>query len=55
MGRDSVVECVYEGGAVKSYASWTTSGAGNYGSPRVDVVSVNFKFILFLILIQLTK
>ena len=37
MGRDSVVECVYEGGSVKSYSSWTTSGSGNYGSPRQDV------------------
>ena len=37
MGRDSVIECVYEGGSVKSFTSWTTSGSGNYGSPRQDV------------------
>lgn len=37
MGKDSVIECVYEGGSIKSFTSWTTSGPGNYGSPRQGI------------------
>lgn len=41
MGDDSVIECVKEGNTIKSYASFTTRGSGNYGAHRDRVVRQN--------------
>lgn len=54
MGRDSVVECVNEQGAVKAYTSWTIKENGKFDSPRTGVVSVqtislNLSFLYNLI------
>lgn len=40
MGDDSAMECVPEGGRVRTYSSWTSSQP-NYGASRQDVVSYN--------------
>lgn len=53
MGKDSVMECVPEGGAINVYSSYTTSGSGNYGAPRTNVVSINRLRIISIVLIYL--
>lgn len=38
MGRDSVIECVTESGAVKAYTSMTVVANGKFDSPRTGIV-----------------
>lgn len=40
MGRDSVIECVNEAGAVKAYASWTIVESGKFDAMRTGIVSL---------------
>lgn len=44
MGKDSVVECVKESGAVKAYTSMTVVGSGKFDSPRTGIVRKNCDF-----------
>lgn len=37
MNRDSVIECVNDGGVVRAYSSFTNVENNDYSSPRIDV------------------